>query len=233
MALARARVAKTSTIQPLDTAEPEPFGPLPYQVDGYTEAERAVVNALTAWFASTRAVPGQELPYRLIAELMELGIPQRAAVEAGRLAMPPPLTGRTRHGSPGPLDDMTAARRVAWREPGFRARFLLNSARRLTEAITEDRLDTQLDLERRWRDAHVTMGRRRRQAARQADQVAQDSHSGWLVWRTGGPDPCGTCASLAGRLFTRDNPPDGTYPGAVHPACRCRAESWAGARPGV
>lgn len=222
MALARAQVVKAD--------ESEPFGTPPTELPDLTAPERYVLADLTVWFASTDSVRGQELPYRLVAELMDLGIPNRAAVEAGKLGMPPALTGRNRHGSPGPSKDMTASRRVGWQEPGMRARFVLASATRLAQAILDDRFEAQLADERRYRDMHVAMGRKRRQAARRVDDAAKRSRDGWLVWRCAAK-PEAVCAALDGRLFKPDNPP-GAYPGAVHPSCRCHAEPWMGVSPG-
>jgi hypothetical protein len=222
MAVARAQTMKG--------ADSEPFGSLPGQGKSLTVPEQSAVSDLTAWFASTKSVPGQQLPDRLIADLVELGIPRRAAVEAGRLAMPAPLTGRTGHGSPTPQEGMSAARRVAWQEPGMRALFVLNSARRLAQAIEDERLSAQLADEQRYRDAHVAMGRRRRQAARQLDDVASQSHDGWCVWRCAAK-PEAVCAALEGRVFKASNPP--AIPGAVHMSCRCSAEPWAGPTPGA
>lgn len=218
MALARAQAT-----------EAEPFGSLPGPLNKASGSEQMVINDLTAWFASTASVPGQELPYRLIAELMDLGIPHRAAVEAGRLAMPPPVTGRTRYGSPTSRDGMSAARRVAAQEPGMRAQFVLASARRLAEAITDDRLTAQLADEQRFRDMHVAMGRKRRQAARQVDDAAGKSRDGWMVWRCG-DHPEARCAALRNRLFTVNNMPG--IPGAMHLNCECWSEPWGGISPG-
>lgn len=219
MAVARAQTTK---------ADPEPFGFPAADIANLTGPEQAVVDDLTAWFASTRSVPGQELPNRFITELTDLGLPRRAAIEAGRLAMPPPLTGRTRYGSPGPLDDMSVARRVAWQEPGMRARFVLASSQRLARAIDEDREDAQLTDERRYRDDHVAMGRRRRQAARAMDEAAKESPNGWLVWRCG-DNPEATCSALDGRAFPASLPP--AIAGAVHLHCRCHVEPWNGPTP--
>lgn len=186
------------------------------------------LQALTDWFASQPAIPATELPDDLVDELVARGLSRQAVIDAGKLASRPPLTGRSRYGSPSPRDGMTAVRRVASEEPGMRAQFVLASARRLTDA---DDFDDQLAVEQRYRDMHVALGRKRRQAARQVDAAESQSLAGWLVWRCAAK-PEARCAALEGRLFTPDNPP-GAYPGAVHVSCRCHAEPWNGPTPGI
>lgn len=185
---------------------------------------------LADWFGSQPAIAATELPDDLIAKLVARGYTRKAVMEAGRLASSPSMSGRSRYGSPAPKDDMTAARRVAVDEPRLRAQFVIASSHRLTEAEAEDRLSAQLADEQRYRDMHVAMGRKRRQAARQVDDAAKRSRDGWLVWRCAAK-PEAVCAALDGRLFKPDNPP-GAYPGAVHPSCRCHAEPWMGVSPG-
>lgn len=189
----------------------------------------SLLERLTRWFASPEAITATDLPDDLIAALVADGYTREAAVEAGKLASYPPLSGRTRHGSPGRKDDMTALRRVATEEPGMRAQFVLASAQRLTDADTDGGLSDQLKDEQRFRDMHVALGRKRRQAARQVDEATSRSRDGWLVWVCA-EKPEARCKALEGRLFTADNPP-GAYPGAVHISCRCSAAPWSGPTP--
>lgn len=187
------------------------------------------LRALTDWFASRDAIAATELPERLIDELVARGLDRQAVIDAGRLACDPPMTGRSRHGAPKPRGGMNAVRRVASEEPRMRAQFVLASARRLAEAEVEDRFSEQLVNEKRYRDMHVALGRKRRQAARQADEAASQSRAGWLVWRCAAK-PEARCKALEGRVFHVDNPP-GAYPGAVHLSCKCHSDPWMGPTP--
>lgn len=186
---------------------------------------------LTDWFGSQPAIAATELPDDLVAKLVARGYTHQAVMEAGRLASSPSMSGRSRYGSPAARDGMTAVRRVGVEEPRLRAQFVIASAHRLTEATADDRFSAQVEDEQRYRDMHVAMGRKRRQAARQADQAASESPGGWLVWRTAAK-PEAICRALSGRIFSPDNPPGGLYPGAAHLNCKCHVEAWTGATPG-
>lgn len=187
--------------------------------------ERAVLAALTSWFASKEAVTAKQLPDNLIKMLIDVGIDAGIAEHVGEMVLAKPLSGRSRHGAPAPYRGMTAARRVASEEPEMRARYVLAAARRLTEAVENDLYDQALSNEKRYLGMHVAAGRKRRVAARQVDDIARNNPV--LVWRTAGDNRVeAACRALEGRLFTADNPPDGIYPGAAHPRCRCHAAAW-------
>jgi SPP1 gp7 family putative phage head morphogenesis protein len=144
------------------------------------------------------------------------------------LLLDKPLSGRSRYGSPSAFDGMPALRRVATEEPEYRAAYLLAAARRLSAAKTRGDYANALDKERRYLDMHVKAGRGRRAAARKVDEVSE-ADGPLLVWRTKGDNRVDQrCAMLEGRLFTAADPPDGVYPGAVHPRCRCWAVGWGG-----
>jgi len=219
MALARATVRKQAPAQ-VDTVE---------QRNHVTE-EAAVIAALAAWFATAFAITAVKLPAHLIAELVELGVPARAAGTAGELGLSVRLTGRTRHGSPAPHAGMTLTRQVAADEPTMRARFVLAAARRLALGLTDDEFTAAEKRERHYLELHVAAGRKRRAAAAAVDEVAASSATGFMRWNTQQdtrvtPD----CRLLEGRLFTADNLPAGAIPGAVHMSCRCFATAWGGA----
>lgn len=183
---------------------------------------------LAAWFGSKAAIHAASLPADLVDELVEFGLNRRAVEFAGELALAHPLSGRTRAGSPEPKPDMTTTLRVAAEEPEMRARFVLASAQRLTEALGDDTFDPAAKKEERYATAHAAAGRNRRVAAKALDEVNVKSGP-WLVWRTAGDDRVeGICRGLAGRIFTAANPPGGLIPGAVHTHCRCHAEGWGG-----
>jgi SPP1 gp7 family putative phage head morphogenesis protein len=185
--------------------------------------ENAVLTALTSWFASRAAISDSELPVELLDRLVGIGVARQAAAKAGEWVLAKPLTGRSRHGAPAPLDGMPATRRVATEEPAMRAQYLLAAARRLTTALAGDRYEAALEAERRYLDAHVAAGRNRRAAARKVDEAAQKSPVlRWVTVMDENTTP--ECAALDGRLFTVTNPPG--IPGAMHSRCRCTAEPW-------
>jgi len=73
----------------------------PSQVEqGLTPAEEAAIAALAVFLASVIAVKAVMLPTRLVLRLTALGLSTHAVRQAGRLALEPALTGRTRWGSP-------------------------------------------------------------------------------------------------------------------------------------
>lgn len=184
-----------------------------------------MVALLVGWFASKEAIAATELPTSIVDAMVAAGIDRRAAVVAGEMSTIKRLTGRSRHGSPTPYDGMPVARKVASEEPEMRARFVWNSATRLTEAPDWDKA---LSNERRYLEEHIQAGRNRRACARKLDDLGERHQ--WLVWRTHMDERTdGTCAALNGRIFRADNPP--AIPGAVHPRCRCHAEPWDGIKP--
>lgn len=181
-------------------------------------------SSLAAWFGSPAAINATRLPPDLIAELVALGVSERAARKAGALALSVRLTGRSRYGSPAPYAEMPLTRRVAGEEPGMRARYVIQAARRLTE----DDSDAAVKREQNYLAQHVAAGRRRRAAAAVVDAVAAQSTTGFMRWNTKQDQHVtADCAALEGRLFTIDNPPG--IPGAMHMRCRCWATAWGGA----
>lgn len=187
--------------------------------------EHAVLAALTAWFAGKEAIAATTLPPTLIKMLIDIGIDAGIAEHVGEMVLAKPLSGRSRHGAPTPYKGMAAARRVATEEPEMRARYVLAAARRLTQSLAEDTYDQASKNEERYLAMHLAAGRNRRRAARRVDEVGGDGQS--LVWRAVMDDrTTPDCAALDGRLFLADDPPGGTYPGAKHLRCRCRAEAW-------
>jgi hypothetical protein len=179
-----------------------------------TRAEEAVVAAIAAYLATRRAVAAVRLPGALVGRLIALGLSQRAVREAGRMVMAPPLTGRTRWGSPAvpaPGAVVSAVRTVAADEPMMRARYLLNAAKRLTDAIVQGDFPAALKAERRYLDQHRAAGIGRRAGAAAVDAVAARS-SGYLVWVGG---TCPECKPLDGQVFRVGNMP---LP-PLHPHC--------------
>jgi hypothetical protein len=188
-------------------------------------AERAVTAALAVFFASPAAISATELPEHLVLAVTRLGISRTAAVTAGWLTLSVTMAGRTRHGMP--LDPTgNLSRRVRVDEPVLRARYLLAAARRLDESSDGATTTAQaVARERRWLNAHVAAGRRRRSVAAELDR--DHGRHGWR-WMTAGDSHVGPeCAALEGEHFTTDNPIQvngvTALPGAMHGHCRCTA----------
>ena len=182
-------------------------------------AEEAVVAAIAAYLATRAAVAAVRLPGVLVGRLMALGLSQRAVREAGRMVMAPPLTGRTRWGSPAassPGVVVSAARTVAVDEPMMRARYLFNAARRLTDAIITGDFPAALKKERRYMAQHRAAGLGRRAGAAAVDAVAARAN-GYLVWVGG---TCPECKPLDGQVFRVGNMP--LPPRHFHCACGVR-----------
>lgn len=219
MALARATAHKSApTVEQTDDRR------------DHAAEEAAVIAALAAWFATSTAIRAVALPAHLIAELVELGLPARAARAAGALALSVRLTGRSRHGAPAFSDGMPLTRLVAAEEPTMRAQYVVAAARRLALGATDDEFAAAKERDRRYLELHVAAGRKRRTAAAAVDEVAANSATGFLRWSTQQDDRVTPdCALLEGRLFTVDNLPGGAIPGAVHMRCRCYATAWGGA----
>lgn len=176
--------------------------------------EQNLLNSLTLWFASAGAADADALPGDLVDQLVASGIKREVAEQVGRMVLAKPMSGQHI-----PLDAI-ASSRVAAEEPHMRAQYVLAACKRLTAAGDDDK---SLSRERRYLDQHVAAGRGRHAAATKIDDLGAPL----LVWRTQGDDRVDPrCALLDRRLFTVDNPPDGVYPGAAHPKCRCYAEVW-------
>lgn len=213
--------------------------------DRLSPTEQALVVLLATWLASAAAAKAVELPADLLAGLVGLGIDRKAARAAGRLALAAPLAGRGRYGSPAPTGSDTgtaggagpdwpapgspihpgdsAHRDALTSAPGYRAQFLINSARRLANARSEGRrLDTAMAQERAWLGAHRAAQRNRLRVAEHMDELAQQSP--WLEWHAVLDDrTTPDCRAMNGAIFTLDVPPAIGWPGAVHPRCRCWA----------
>lgn len=175
--------------------------------------EQYLLAALTAWFASPDANQATELPDDLVDRLVASGIKREVAVRVGEMVLAkPPI--------PDVAPDGTAVRRIASEEPHMRAQYVLAACKRLTAAGDDDK---SLSQERRYLDMHVAAGRGRHAAAQRVDDLGAPL----LVWRTQEDSRVeARCAILDRRLFMIDDPPDGVYPGAAHPKCRCYAEVW-------
>lgn len=180
---------------------------------GLKPVELSVVDELAAYLGSPEAVDAGVLPVGLVNRLESLGLSKRAIRIAARLVLEPPLTGRNRWGSPGKVEpgaDVSAVRKVAGDEPTWRARYLLEAAKRLTDA---EQFAQALAAERRYLRLHREAGIGRRKGAAQVDAAAKRAN-GYLVWVGG---TCDECRPLDGQVFlvgAMPLPP-------LHPHCRC------------
>lgn len=173
--------------------------------------------AIAAYLATRTAVAAIRLPGVLAARLTALGLSQRAVRLAGHMVLEPPLTGRTRWGSPArpdPADMVSAVRKVAADEPVMRARYLLNAAKRLTQALAVGEFPAAVKAEKRYLGQHRAAGLGRRKGAAQVDSVLAGARSPYLVWVGG---TCDECRPLDGRVFRVGEIP---LP-PRHPHCHC------------
>jgi SPP1 gp7 family putative phage head morphogenesis protein len=210
-------------------ASPQPAPDQP----GPSGVEIAVIATLETALLEGALVAGTAIPLYLILRLTALGIDRRAARAALRLGLTDPVHLPRRLRTLG-----TAAAKTAAAEPGIRARYIVDAAKRITKSLTvlgddPHALGTAIRAERRFFRQHLDATRNRRRAAQAVDRVARTSP--WLIWTTANDarvEP--ECRGLAGTLFTIDQPPvvDGrpVWPGSVHPHCRCTASAF-GATP--
>jgi SPP1 gp7 family putative phage head morphogenesis protein len=182
----------------------------------HTGAEEAAVAALAAYLATGAALRTASLPIGLVRRVTALGVPGPAVRAAAVLAHS--------SGAPPRLGTGAAARKTAETEPTLRARYLLAAATRIGEdASSGAPLRTAARSEEPRQRQHRAAAEARAYAAVQADRVA--AHHGpqlkWSAVMDAGTDPA--CRELHGVVFDIAAPPGGSYPGARHPNCRCRA----------
>lgn len=140
--------------------------------------------------------------------LATLGIPPEAGVKALSLVVPHDLPLQ----APGPVEN-----RVAVHEALYRARYLVNSARRLKMGGT-------LGEERGYAQQHLGAQAARAEAARKVDQALTDHGPvlGWYAVMDSSTTP--ECAAANGKNFNPLSPPAIGLPGTLHGGtCRCRA----------
>jgi hypothetical protein len=193
------------------------FGRIPPE-EGLNPAELAMVDELAKYFGSAKAAnSGGVLPVALRNRMESVGLNRRAILIAARLVLEPPLTGRNRWGSPAQpgvstsIDDpVPMVRRVAADEPTWRARYLFQAAKRLSDA---DDFAAALARERRYLLLHRQAGLQRRAGAMQADKARKRSRTGLLIWEGGS---CPDCKARNGTVLM-----PGELPPPAHNSCRC------------
>lgn len=109
-----------------------------------------------------------------------------------------------------------------------RAAYLANAAKRIEQAVREGTsIREAVARERRYLVQHLAAERGRKDAAAQVDAMAA-IHGTTLGWYSRLDDHTSAgCRGMHGRNFSVVTPPvvEGrpSYPGAVHPSCRCKA----------
>ena len=146
------------------------------------------------------------------------------------MAHPPQQTGVSGH----------ASEQVSRLNTARRAQFAIAATLRVARAMTEARARgedaegagmAQVERERRYYQQHLDAMRQRAIAAARVDMEALE-HGRLLGWKTvldshTSPE----CRAANGCNFYAARPPAIGYPGAVHPACRCKPVApWPGGR---
>jgi hypothetical protein len=109
-----------------------------------------------------------------------------------------------------------------------RAAYLVNAAKRIEQAVREGTsIREAVAQERRYLVQHLAAERGRKDAAAQVDAMAA-IHGTTLGWYSRLDDHTSAgCRAAHGSNFSAINPPivEGrpSFPGAVHPSCRCKA----------
>lgn len=205
-----------------EAPEAPPEQPPPDQQSEQPVLDAAAVAALVAAIAATLLAGGAGLTAAVAAKLRASGFsPNVAAAVAGMVrsadenAKPP--------GGPGNV----ARRRTRLGNLARTAFYLVNAARRITGAVRDGTpLATAVSAETGNARSHVAATTSRMDAARRIDEQAAATGATTFRWRAvddNRTDP--ECRRLDGRQFALAKPPNGKYPGQVHPGCRCTAET--------
>ncbi|OJY40312.1 minor capsid protein [Pseudonocardia sp. 73-21] len=203
--------------EPVELAAPAPPDAPPAPQQGPPADDHPVVDAAAvATLAAVLLAGGADLALAVAGRLLTAGFtgPVAAGIAEFVTASTP---------VPSSAVGVLARRRIALRNAVLRARYVLNAAQRVTDAVVSGTpLEEALQAERTHWQAHRSATAHRAAAARQVDQAA--AVSPLLRWRTVHDDRVTPdCAALDGRVFDVARPPGGTYPGTVHARCRCTA----------
>lgn len=197
---------------PPQTPPPAPLTP--------AQVIAAILSALSAAITAAQLV-------RLLAKIMKaagIGLLALRAVAVLMMSWPQPSLEGT-----GP-----AQRQMIRTNTLRRAQFMYAACKRVQAAIVAARSQNQavtgalrvaLAAEQRWMGRHIAASTNRMQAATTVDALAH-AHGNLLGWNAVKDSRCSPgCRAASGKNFRADKPPviEGTpsYPGAVHPACRC------------
>ena len=209
---------------------PVPSYPPPQEEPQYEDltTEAAIIAAIAAYLAVRSAVGFVTLPAEIVTAMTRLGISTAAISTATNLALNSPLP-KVRGGP--------AARATAETELERRAAYIVNAAKRIEQSMDESvptpeagvegaKLFDALDREQTYHESHLNAQKKRMTAARQTDKVVNrapvNTKLRWHAIKDEKTDP--ECLELDGRIFTVNEPPNGVYPGQVHPHCRCTSQ---------
>lgn len=218
----------TTPAQSQQQTPPQPPSAAPPAIPPQTLAAMALPLAgllLTAVSAAA-VVAALKLSFKLhalfwLALLMVLGFV---------MAHPPQATGVTGSAS-GHVSRLNTARR---------AQFAIASTMRVVNAMLAARAhgedakaagEAQMERERRYYQQHLDAMRQRAIAAAKVDMAAME-YGPLLGWKAVLDSHTSLeCAAANGRNFYAGRPPYIGYPGAVHPACRCKpVRPWPGGK---
>lgn len=197
------------------TIEPTTQQPPPRQEDAHPVTDAVLVTALAAWLAALMLWSGSRLPKRIMVHFAQRRIEARAVRAVLELLR--------RAGVPrSVLSAGIAARLVASGEWLRMASFVLASSGRITEVLNDGgSLVNALKKEQRYFDQYEHAAENRSRAAGDADKAAKlGLKLEWVTKMDGRADQ--DCIDLNGTIFAINEPPNGIYPGMMHPYCRCK-----------
>jgi SPP1 gp7 family putative phage head morphogenesis protein len=197
------------------TVEPTTQQPPPNQQDAHPVTDAVLITALAAWLASLLLWSGSRLPKRIMVHFGQRRISARAVRAVLELLR--------RAGVPSSvLSAGIAARLVASGEWLRMAAFVLASSGRITEVLDDGgSLVDALKKEQRYFDQYEHAAENRSRAADKSDKAAKlGLKLEWVTTMDGRADK--ECIDLNGTIFAINDPPNGIYPGMMHPYCRCK-----------
>lgn len=203
----------TTPVLPL---EPTTQQPPPSQQDAHPVTDAVLITALAAWLAGLTLWAGARLPKRIMVHFAQRRISARAVRAVLELLR--------RAGVPrSVLAAGIAARLVASGEWLYMAAFILASSGRIAEVLERGgSLVDALKKEQRYFDQYEHAAENRAESAQQADKAAKTGLK--LEWRAVIDHRTDReCRELNGTIFAINDPPNGLYPGMVHPHCRCKS----------
>lgn len=202
--------------QPVLPLAPATQQPPPTQQPAHPVADGVLITALAAWLAGMALWAGARLPKRIMGHFIHRRISPRAVRAVLELLR--------RAGVPDSvLTAGIAARLIASGEWLKMAAFVLASSGRMSEVLERGgTLAEALRAEQRYFDQYEHAAENRANSAKDADKAAKLGLK--LEWRAK-MDGSTTkdCRDLNGTIFLINDPPNGVYPGMVHPHCRCKS----------
>lgn len=201
--------------QPISTLEPATQQPPPTQDDAHPVTDGVLIAALAAWLAGGALWTGSRLPKRIMVHFAQRRISGRAVRAVLELLR---RAGVPRHA----LTAGIAVRLIASGEWLRMAAFVLASSGRLADVLEHGgSLLDALRREQRYFDQYEYAAENRANAAKKSDKAAKlGLKLEWVTKMDGRADQ--DCIDLNGTIFAVNDPPNGIYPGMMHPHCRCK-----------